>query len=242
MSWTRKVRKPGDLLKPGDAVEAVILSVSQPERRISLGLKQDLGDPWADAPQRFPMGSILEGTVSGFTNFGAFVQIAEGVEGMIHISEIGAERRLHHPREALKEGQAVRAQVTDIDPVKRQMRLSMKKLAPVSLDEYLSEHNNGDVVTGRVVKIAGDEARVELGEGIEAGCPLSRAQSVAGANRSQSNPDLASLSSMLQARWKGGSQAGSSGAPEAPRPGQIRTFRIKSLDLPSKSITLELAE
>ena len=115
MSWVKKVRKPADLLKLDDTVEAVILSINPAERRLSLGLKQALGDPWTAVPQKFPAGSVIEGPVARLTKFGAFVQVAEGVEGLVHISEISAEKRINHPQDVLKTGQVVRAQVLAID-------------------------------------------------------------------------------------------------------------------------------
>ena len=115
MSWAKKVRKPSDVVKPGETVEAVILGVNAGERRISLGLKQALGDPWAEVAQRFPVGSAIEGPVTSLTKFGAFVQLSEGVEGMIHVSEISAEKRINHPQEVLKVGQLVKAQVLAVD-------------------------------------------------------------------------------------------------------------------------------
>ena len=102
MSWGKKVRKAGDVVKPGETVEAVILGVNPGERRISLGLKQALGDPWAQAAQKFAAGTIIEGPVTSITKFGAFVQLAEGVEGMVHVSEISAEKRIEHPQDVLK--------------------------------------------------------------------------------------------------------------------------------------------
>ena len=111
MSWAKKVRTASDLVKPGEVVEAVILGINTGERRISLGLKQALGDPWADVAQKFPGGSAIEGTVTSLPKFGAFVQLSEGVEGLVHISEISAEKRLNHPQEVLKVGQTVKAQV-----------------------------------------------------------------------------------------------------------------------------------
>lgn len=250
MSWTRKNKKPGDIVKRGDTVEAIILSVSQSERRIGLGLKQTLSDPWADAAGRFPAGSIIEGAVTSFTAFGAFVQAAEGIEGMIHISEIGGERRLHHPQEALKLGQTVRAQVIEIDTAKRQMKLSIKRTVPVSLDEYLAEHATGDLVTGRVIKIDGGAVHVELGEGIHANCRMASAasenQSAGAAPSSGEASNLSSLTAMLQARWKGKATNQPSAqprqSPELPHPGQIRTFRITAIDAASKAITLDLVE
>ena len=149
MSWAKKVRTAGDLVKPGEVVETVILGINPGERRISLGLKQALGDPWADATQKYPVGSAIEGTVTSLPKFGAFVQLAEGVEGLVHISEITTEKRLNHPQEVLKAGQKVKAQVIAIDPEKRLIRLSMKQLVPTGLDEFLAEHGVGEVITGR---------------------------------------------------------------------------------------------
>src|SRR5262249_25163011 len=109
MSWSKKVRKPADVVKAGDQVEVVVLGVQPAERRISLGLKQALGDPWADVPGKFPVGSVVEGTVASIQKFGAFVELAEGVEGMIHVGDISAEKRINHPQDVLKVGQTVKA-------------------------------------------------------------------------------------------------------------------------------------
>src|SRR5271155_1918396 len=166
MSWGKKLRSASTLVKPGEIVDAVILGVNAGERRISLGLKQALGDPWVDAAERFAVGTAIEGPVVSITKFGAFVQLTEGVEGMIHISEMSAEKRINHPQEMLRLGQIVKAQVLVVDTEKRQLRLSMKQLVPSGLDEYLAEHKEGDVVPGRMVEITDGRARVELGEGV----------------------------------------------------------------------------
>ena len=240
MSWAKKVRKPSDVLKPGETVDAVILSVNVAERRISLGLKQTLGDPWADAVSRFAVGSQVEGPVTSMTKFGAFVQLAEGVEGMVHVSEIAPDKHIHHPQDVLRLGQVVKAQVLAVDTEKRQLRLSMKQLIPTSLDEYISEHNVGDVVSGRMLEESGDRARVELGEGIFASCHIA-SQAVA-EDKAANAPkaDLSSLSSMLKAKWKGA--AGPTDAkPQPVRAGQIRSFRITAIDPTMKKIDLELA-
>src|SRR5262245_63694833 len=107
MSWARRVRTPSDVVKPGENVEVMILGVHPEERRISLGLKQALGDPWAEAEKKFPAGSVVEGPIVSLTKFGAFVQLAEDIEGMIHIGDISAEKRINHPQDVLKPGQAV---------------------------------------------------------------------------------------------------------------------------------------
>ncbi len=240
MSWAKRVRKPGDVVNVGDSVEVVILGVNVGEQRLSLGLKQALGDPWADVPQRFPAGSAIEGPITSITKFGAFVQVTEGVEGMVHVSEISAEKRINHPQEVLKHGQVVKAQVLSIDPERRLMRLSMKQLVPTSLDEYIAEHNSGDVVTGRVSEESGGVARVELGEGVHGTCRISAA-APAKEDTNSAAADLSSLTSMLQARWKGGASSPGAKKPEAIQAGQVRSFRIATLDREAKTIELELA-
>jgi small subunit ribosomal protein S1 len=244
MSWARKVRKPSDAVKPGETVEAVVLGVNVAERRISLGLKQALGDPWAEAAQKFPVGSVIEGPVVSLTKFGAFVQLAEGVEGMIHVSEISAEKRINHPQDVLRAGQIVKAQVLDVDTAKRNVRLSIKQMTPSGLDEYIAEHREGDVVTGRMIDVSGATARVELGEGVVATCRMKAQpapESPSGkSTAAEARADLSSLSSMLQARWKSGASPVAA-KPDASSAGQIRSFRIVKLDPAAKKIELELA-
>jgi small subunit ribosomal protein S1 len=133
----------------------------------------------------------------------------------------------------------VQAQVISIDPEKRQVRLSMKQLVPTGLDEYIEEHKPGDKVTGRIVEISGSQARVELGQGVQATCKLTAKQQPDEAPAS-GKADLSSLSSMLQAKWKSGGASGA-GTGEEFRAGQIRSFRITSLNRDEKKIELELA-
>jgi small subunit ribosomal protein S1 len=238
MSWSKKVRKPSDVVKAGDQVDVVVLGVNAPDRRISLGLKQALGDPWADAATKMPAGSVVEGPVTSIQKFGAFVQVAEGVEGMVHVGDISADKRLNHPQDVLKVGQVVKAQVLEIDVAKRRLRLGMKQLIPTSLDEYITEHKEGDVVTGRMVDVSSGRAKVELGEGVFAICRLTAETPQEEEKAAESKLDLSSLTSQLQARWKGG--AGGSGKGEGVRSGQIRSFRIAKLDGANKKIELEL--
>lgn len=241
MSWGKKVRHPSDIVKQGDQVDAVILGIKTEERRISLGLKQTLTDPWSDVTHRFPVGSQVEGPVTRLTPFGAFVQIAEGIEGLVHVSEISAEKRIHHPQDVLRVGQPIKAQVIGIAPEKRQIKLSIKQLVPTSIDEYLAEHKPGDIVSGRVVEELPAGAAVDLGEGIRAICPAERSGSEpAAGNLAPGKADLSSLTSMLQARWKGSASAPPA-APEPLRAGQIRSFKITRIDAGSKSIELQLA-
>jgi small subunit ribosomal protein S1 len=239
MSWSKKVRKPSDVVNPGDTVDVVVLGVNAPDRRISLGLKQALGDPWADVAQKYPVGSVVEGPVTSIQKFGAFVQVAEGVEGMVHVGDVSAEKRINHPQDVLHTGQVVKAQVLELDIEKRRLRLGMRQLIPTSLDEYIAEHKEGDVVTGRMTDVSGTRAKVELGEGVHATCRLAAETPKEEEKASQEGVDLSSLTSMLQARWKGG-QGGGGAKGEGPRSGQIRSFRISKLDPATKKIELEL--
>jgi small subunit ribosomal protein S1 len=242
MSWSKKVRKPADAVKPGEQVEVAVLGVNQAERRISLGLKQVLGDPWAEVPRRFPVNSQVEGIVTSLQKFGAFVELAEGVEGMVHVGDISAEKRINHPQEVLKVGQTVKALVLEADVAKRRLRLGMKQLVPTGLDEYIAEHKAGDVVTGRMTDVSGARARVELGEGVPATCRIP--SDTAGDGESQpaaDKADLSSLTSMLEAKWKKSAASGGATRDEAPRSGQIRSFRIVKLDAAQKRIEVELA-
>jgi small subunit ribosomal protein S1 len=257
MSWAKRIKKASDVVKQGESVEAVILGVNLADRRISLGLKQALGDPWALAAQNYPVGSVIEGPVTSLTNFGAFVQLVEGVEGMIHVGNISAEKRIDHPHDVLRVGQTVRAQVLEFDRDKRRISLGMKQLVPTGLDEYLAEHKPGDLVTGRIMEISGPDARVELGDGIHATCRIpvpaqTEKQTEAELEKSepggngkasdQAKPDLNSLTSMLNARWKGTSAPSRvSSKAEAPTAGQIRSFRIAKLEPAARKILLELA-
>jgi small subunit ribosomal protein S1 len=239
MSWTTKKNlRPADIVKVGDAVEVVVLGVNPGERRIALGLKQALGDPWEEAVKKYPVGSAVEAPVTSLAKFGAFVDLGEGVEGMIHIGDISREKRLNHPNEVLKVGQKVKAQVLEADRERRRIRLGIKQLEPTSIDEYIAERKAGEVVSGRLAEISGNRARVELGEGVFAHCKLpeqKQQEAAAGASKA----DLSSMSAMLAAKWKSG--AGQQAAAEPLRTGQIRSFKILSIDPAQKKIELELA-
>lgn len=239
LSWNRKVRKPGDLLKPGERVDAVVLGVDVAAKRISLGYKQVLGDPWEKVLQRYPVGSVVEGPVTNVTQFGAFVDLGDGIEGMVHISDVTNEKRLEHTREKIAKGQTVRAAVVEIDKERRRIRLSMKQLEPTTVDHFISEHQAGQTVSGRLMEVQGDRAKVELGEGVVATCQLKKLKEESGRAAESKASDVSSLGAMLAARWKTGP---SGGAPEnAVRPGQVRTFRISNLDPGKRLIELELA-
>lgn len=238
LSWSRRIKKVSDVVKNGDTVEAVVLGMNPADRRISLGLKQTLGDPWVEAGQRFVVGTIVEGPITNITKFGAFLQVAEGVEGMIHVSDISAEKRINHPQDVFKVGQTVKAQVLEIDKEKRRLRLGIKQMVPSSLDEYIAEHKVGDQVTGRMGEVAGGYAQVELGQGVFGVCHV-KADSAAAAAQTNApaKADLSSLSSMLQARWKSGS---ANQVRSQVSSGQVRSFKITKLDPAAKKIELEM--
>jgi small subunit ribosomal protein S1 len=241
MSWSKKVRKPSDLVKVGDQVEVVVLSVTPAEKRISLGLKQALGDPWEDAQTKYPVGSIVEAPITNMANFGAFVDLGTGIEGMIHVGDITREKRIDHPKDVLKAGQIVRAQVLEFDRDRRRIRLGMKQLEPTSSDVWIADHQPGETVTGRVVEVRNDRMKVELGDGVFATCrsggeSAGEAKSTGGSGGDKT--DISTMTAMLAARWKSGPDREEEKA--VAKVGQIRQFKITSLDPESKKIGIEL--
>ena len=241
MSWSKRINKATEVLHVGDVVEAVILEIHPEERRISLGLKQALGDPWVEAAETIRVGSVVEGPVATITKFGAFVTVAEGIQGLLHISEMVADRRLNHPSDVLRVGEVVKALVVEIDKDKRQMKLSMKQLVPTGLDEFLAEHTVGDAVTGRVVSVNAGVARVEVGEGIFARCVVPVAGTTVEEPVAAGAVDLSAFSSMLKSKWKTGdspvkAKAGKAGL----EVGQVRGFVIGEIDAEGKTLELVL--
>jgi len=237
MSWSKRNVRAEDVLKPGEVAEVVILNVNPTDKRIALGLKQALGDPWEDALKKYPVGTTVEAPISSLAKFGAFVELGDGVEGMIHIADITAEKRLTHPNEVLKQGQTVKAVVLEADKERRRFRLGMKQLEPTSIDEYLAEHKTGEVVSGRVVDVSGKRLKVELGEGVTAFAPMPEQQHKEAAAGAQKT-DLSSLTAMLSQKWKSG--GGTADTVEAIRAGQVRSFKITQIDAEKKRIELEL--
>ncbi len=241
LSWDKRVRKPGDILKVGERVDTVILQVNPADRRIGLGYKQVLGDPWEQVQQKFPIGSTFEGPVTNLTQFGAFVDMGDGIEGMIHISDITNEKRLDHPKDKLAKGQAVKAQVLEIDKERRRVRLGMKQLEPTTVDHYIAEHKAGDKVSGRLTEVQGNRAKVELGEGVMAVCQMKpKVETPADTNiAAPKTTDVGSLSAMLSAKWKTGPPSETS--QDGVKTGQILSFKIANLDPAKRLIELELA-
>jgi small subunit ribosomal protein S1 len=190
--------------------------------------------------KKFPVGAIVEGPVTQLKQFGAFVQVTENIEGMIHVGDIVNEKRINHPQDELKVGQAVRAIVLENDREKRRLRLGLKQLVPTSLDEYIGEHKDGDEVTGRVTEVNRNRVTVELGEGVQGHCILTVQEQKQ--EQSRGPVDVSALSSMLASKWKGGGNAPADDEPKRVqvKPGQIRSFKIAKLDAEKKKIDLEL--
>ena len=167
MSWSKRVKHPSKLLNVGDSVEAMVLGVDPKARRISLGLKQIGSNPWQELADRYPVGSRIVGKVRNLTEFGAFVEVEEDIDGLIHISDMSWSKRVKHPSEVLKKGDKVEAVVLNIDAENQRLSLGLKQLATDIWDEFFSRHQVGDTVEGKVVRLTNFGAFVELAEGIE---------------------------------------------------------------------------
>jgi small subunit ribosomal protein S1 len=167
MSWSKKIKHPSKILAVGQEVECVVLGIDQEAHRISLGLKQVEANPWQELSDKYPVGSRLKGKVRNLTEFGAFVEVEEGIDGLIHISDLSWTKRIKHPSEVLKKGDTVEAVVLNIDAENQRLSLGLKQLATDIWDEFFAHHKVGDIVEGRIVRLTNFGAFVELAEGIE---------------------------------------------------------------------------
>ena len=173
MSWSKRVKHPSKLVNPGDTVEVEVLSVDPKARRISLGMKQVQENPWKSLGERYHVGARVHGRVRNLTDFGAFIEIEDGVDGLVHVSDISWARRIKHPSEVLKKGQQVDAVITAIDPDNRRMSLSIKDLEPNAWNDFVASHKPGDLVKGKIARFASFGAFVELGDNLEGLCHIS---------------------------------------------------------------------
>jgi small subunit ribosomal protein S1 len=173
MTWSKRVKHPSKLLSVGQDVEAQVLEVDSNNRRISLGIKQIEPNPWETLPDRYGAGARVKGRVRNLTDFGAFIEIEDGIDGLVHVSDISWTKRIKHPSEALKKNQEVEAVITAIDVENRRLSLSIKDLEPNAWDKFFDAHRLGDLVTGKVTRFANFGAFVELEDGIEGLCHVS---------------------------------------------------------------------
>ena len=175
MTWSKRMKHPSKMVHPGDEVEAVIISVNPTDRRISLGMKQLQENPWEQLEDKYPTGAIVEGRVRNLTDFGAFIEIEDGIDGLVHVSNLSWTKRVKHPSELLKKGDKVRAVVLGVEPENRRLSLGVKQLEPDVWETFFAQHRVGDVVKGKVLRSAQFGTFVEIAEGIEGLCHVSEA-------------------------------------------------------------------
>jgi small subunit ribosomal protein S1 len=173
MTWSRRMKHPSKVVKPGDQVETVVLEVHPKERRISLGLKQLEANPWSTIETRYSIGSVVEGRVRNMTDFGAFIEIEEGIDGLVHVSDLSWTKRVKHPSEVLRKGSITQAVILSIDARAKRLSLGVKQLQPDAWETYFQNHNVNDMVHGRVCRLASFGAFIELAEGVEGLCHFS---------------------------------------------------------------------
>ncbi len=175
MTWSKRMKHPSKLVKPGDEVDTIILSVNPNDRRISLGMKQLQENPWEQLEDKYPIGAIIEGRVRNLTDFGAFIEIEDGIDGLVHVSNLSWTKRIKHPSEVLKKGEKVRAIVLGVEPENRRLSLGVKQLLPDVWDTFFAQHRVGDVIKGKILRTAQFGAFVEIAEGVEGLCHVSEA-------------------------------------------------------------------
>jgi small subunit ribosomal protein S1 len=175
MTWSKRMKHPSKMVKPGDQVETIILSVNPNDRRISLGMKQLQDNPWEQLEEKYPIGAIIEGRVRNLTDFGAFIEIEDGIDGLVHVSNLSWTKRIKHPSEVLKKGEKVKAIVLGVEPENRRLSLGVKQLQPDVWDTFFAQHRVGDVIKGKVLRTAQFGAFVEIAEGVEGLCHVSEA-------------------------------------------------------------------
>ncbi len=173
MSWSKRMKHPSKIVNPGEVVDVEVLGVDPKARRISLGMKQAQANPWATLNERYQIGSRVSGRVRNLTDFGAFIEVEDGVDGLVHVSDISWNKRIKHPGEVLKKGQEIEAVITNIDTENRRLSLSIKDTEPSAWDRFVNEHKPGDLVKGHITRFANFGAFVELDEGLEGLCHVS---------------------------------------------------------------------
>jgi small subunit ribosomal protein S1 len=173
MSWTKKVKTPRSILEVGQEVEVVVSEVDPEKRRLSLSLRATEPNPWEQVAESYSVGATIKGTVRNLTDFGAFVEIVPGVDGLVHISDMSWTRRINHPSEVVQKGDDVEAVITSVDSYNQRISLSMKELLPNEWEEYANSHGVGDVSTGKITNVTDFGVFVELAPGVEGLCHIS---------------------------------------------------------------------
>lgn len=167
ISWTKRLARAADALNVGDEVEAVVLNVNKSEQKISLGIRQTEANPWDDVAAKYPIGSRVKGSVRNFTNYGAFVELEEGVDGMIHVSDMSWARKINHPNEILKKGDEVEAVVLEVSPENQRISLGLKQAQEDPWAGISNRYQIGQLIKGKVSKLASFGAFIELEEGVD---------------------------------------------------------------------------
>lgn len=180
MTWSRRMKHPSKVVKPGDQLEAVILEIHSKDRRISLGLKQLEANPWSTIEERYSIGSVVEGRVRNMTDFGAFIEIEEGIDGLVHVSDLSWTKRVKHPSEVLRKGSVTQAVILGIDAKQKRLSLGVKHLLPDAWETYFQSHNVNDMVHGKVCRLSSFGGFVELTEGVEGLCHFSETPGYSG--------------------------------------------------------------
>ena len=175
MTWSKRMKHPSKLVNVNDEVDCVVLSVNPTERRISLGMRQLASNPWDTLHDKYPVGATVEGRVRNLTEFGAFIEIEDGIDGLVHVSNLSWTTRVKHPSEVLKKGDKVKAIILAIEPDKRRLSLGVKQMQPDVWDSFFAQHRIGDIVHGKILRVANFGAFVEIAEGIEGLCHNSEA-------------------------------------------------------------------
>ena len=170
MTWSKRMKHPSKLVNVGDQVECAVLNVNPQERRISLGMRQLSPNPWDALQDKYPVGAIVEGRVRNLADFGAFLEIEDGIDGLVHVSNLSWTKRVKHPSEVLKKGDRVKAVVLAIEPDKRRLSLGVKQLQPDVWETFFEQRHIGDVVRGKVLRLASFGAFVEIADGVEGLC------------------------------------------------------------------------
>jgi len=175
MTWSKRLKHPTKIAKPSDEVDVVVLAVNPTDRRISLGMKQLQDNPWEHLDNKYPAGSTVEGRVRNLTDFGAFIEIEDGIDGLVHVSNLSWTKRVKHPSEVLKKGEKIKAVVLGVEPEHRRLSLGIKQLQPDIWETFFAQHRVGDLVHGKVLRTAQFGAFVQIAEGIEGLCHVSEA-------------------------------------------------------------------